>query len=249
VFSGGSYSSIPKKKRKKVDTKTLEFLFSYRCKKKRKQYTDCIMISIKTSSNEKINYNEFLQQFFGQIMARFKRDWNEKIYKYLFKEVSRSNQFFKKFLLSLRMFFFTVIKRNDSKKENYFKQQIGNFDIAIKELITGRTTCCSGKVKKQVLSLDPIITLGSSQKAQLIIISKEISDKNHENNYGKIELKVLNFLKKLSESGKRIFFDHSQGFCRKEFKKKMIDGSVLQSKIIVFQLFQGQNSITMNQNF
>jgi hypothetical protein len=47
VFSGGSYCSIPKKKRKKVDTMILEFLFSYRSKKKRKQYTDCLMISIK----------------------------------------------------------------------------------------------------------------------------------------------------------------------------------------------------------
>jgi hypothetical protein len=64
-------------------------------------------------------------------MARFKRDWNEKLYKFLYNEVQKSNQFFKKILLSLRMFFFTVIKRNNSKKENCFIQQIGNFGITI----------------------------------------------------------------------------------------------------------------------
>jgi hypothetical protein len=155
--------------------------------------------------------------------------------------------FFKKLLLSLRMFFFTVIKRNDSKKESSFTQRIGNFDIAIRELISGRASLCSRMNENSILSLAPMITLGPSQKVQLITISGEMLDRNCESNQETIELKVMNFLQELSEAKKRIYFDQFSRFHRERFEGKTINGSNIQFDINTFQLFQGKNSAFMNR--
>jgi hypothetical protein len=60
---------------------------------------------------------------------------------------------------------------------------------------------------------------------------------------------MMNFLKELSESKKRIFFDQSSRFYRKEIEKKTIRGLDIQFKIITFQLFQGLNCAVMNRIF
>jgi hypothetical protein len=229
-----------------VDTKILEFLLSYRNRKKRKQDVDSIFITITMENDGKIKYNNFLQQFFEGFMNRFKRNWNEYLYKNLLKESQRSNVLLKKFLPPLRMFFFTILMKNDVEKSGRFIQQIGNFDIVLRELITERSRICKKRREKANLSLVPVVSLSSSQKVRLISFSDENLNNNCEENQKTIEFNKMNFLRKISESKKRIFFGQSSRFYTKSIERKTIDDQLLQFKLITFQLFQGLQQENIN---
>jgi hypothetical protein len=206
VSGGGPSYDILKKIRKKEDTKISEFLLSYRNRKKKKQDTDYIMISIQMKREMGNSYHSFLQQFFKCFLDRIRRNWNEYLYKNLIKEARRSKVLLKKFLLELRMFYFTIVKNEGEEKGRKFIRQIGNFTINLRELAAGRCHSCRGNGKKNNLSLVPVVASRTSEKVELLIFSDENLDTEYRNFDRTIDFRTLNFLKKLSESGKRLHF-------------------------------------------
>jgi hypothetical protein len=195
------------------------------------------MISINTELDKEIGYNEFLEQFFNQCLARLKRDWNEELYLHPIKQLRRSNIFFKKFLLTIRMFFFKIFKNNNSEKGNNFKHQIGKFSINIRQLQTGKSKICKNGGEKREKSLAPVVSLIFPQKVRLIEFQISFSEERYRNFDVPIGFSLVNFSKKLSEFRKRIYLSHPTRFSKKRILEKTINNQIIEKELIVLQLF------------
>jgi hypothetical protein len=98
----------------------------------------------------------------------------------LLKEISRSNIFFKKFLLAIRMYFFKMFKNENSDLKIDFKHQIGKFNISIRQLQTGKTFLCGRKSEIKEKSLVPGISLASYQKVHPCEFSFSFSEEDND---------------------------------------------------------------------
>jgi hypothetical protein len=65
----------------------------------------------------------------------------ESLYKRVIREVKEKERMFKKFLLQLRMFYYTTFRKRSTLKET-FKRDMGNFRFEIQELTTKRCKVC-----------------------------------------------------------------------------------------------------------
>jgi hypothetical protein len=226
VFYGGPQDDILKKIRKKEDTKMFEFLLSYRSKKKRKQVSDSIIISIHLNFNEQQFYHDFLRQVFEQIFKRVARNSTESIYKHVIKEIKKKKCLFKKFLLYLKMFYFSIF-RKESIFEKIFKKKIDNFEVVFRELTTKRCKIYSRKREKIKSSLVIFNPLGSIEKVELIKFSEESMDRKIFDIKNTIEFRAWNFLHELFDKGKRVYFGTISRFCKCEIENNIIVDEVL----------------------
>jgi hypothetical protein len=224
-----------------------EFLLSYRNPKRRKQASDVIILIISFDSSEPDFYHNFLCQVFDQLIKRIMQNKEEYIYKRLLKEV-RKGDLFKKFLLFLRLFYFTLMKKSFNAEKN-FKRQLGNFAVRIRELLTNRCESCSRNPKKEETSLVLINSLRSSEKVDLIGFCGKIMDNETIDKEKIVEFNVMNFLKKLSEERKRIYLGQSVRFWKYEIDKKIIGKEILQREMIGFRLFQNEQLMKSGKVF
>jgi hypothetical protein len=141
MFYGGPRIDILEKNWKREDIGKFKFLLGYRNIKKRKFISDVIIISIYSNFDEEQFYPNFLRQFFQQIFKRMTQNNTESLYKRVIREVKEKEIMFKKFLIQLRMFYYTTFRKRSILEET-FKMDIGNFGFEIQELTTKRCKVC-----------------------------------------------------------------------------------------------------------